>query len=504
MLTCACVLVAWALPAFADEPIPDSATISAKVQAANGPVPSNYRDVIEETQSNGVIVRVTHYVDGQSYRYDRVSGPIETQTGSYKGDAWHQDDNGFTVVHELPPGLATPDTFTTTVTRIVTPVTGYRIAHLNSAGLGTVEYVDASTWQVVRSESIDFAGTSVTSYGPRVTFGAMHLPKTWHTHSVDAALDEDFTRVSYDAGLVTDADIEMPPNRRELVEFPAGVDTVTLPTVFAKSGHIFVRATVDGVGYDFLLDSGASQITVDPAAALKMHLTPFNKMQNAANAGRVDTALAKIQLIAVGTLTMHDVFVHEIPMWDEGDVKIVGTMGFDFLAGIGVQIDYDNKRVVVHKVGSYDLEATKETNVIPIRLDTQQPLVTASINGAIAERILLDTGGAGTFLLFDYFARRHPEALVDNMSGGANSRPRIFRGVGGVFSTKTYQLKEIDLGSVRYKNFLGQVVTSKSYGGAKDGLLGADFLRVYDLFLDYPHGQIGLTLNETGRHAAGK
>jgi len=502
----ALLLVPAMLPAIAEDQLPDSTTIYERVRAASGVVPTNYREVIEAAESNGVHSRTTRFVMGHNYRYDTVADTIETQAGSYKGDAWHQNVNGITVIHELPPGLATPDTFETKVTAIDTPVIGYRIAHLNARGYGTVDYVDAKSWEVVRSESIDAAGTSTTEYGPRVTFGAMHLPQHWHVHNVDSALDLDYTRVSYESDAVTDADVTIPSNRRQLVEFPPGVDSVVLPSFFGRGNHIFVRLTVDGTGYDFLLDSGAGTgITVDPSAVAKMHLKTFNQMQNAANAGRIDTANARIDALAIGPLTMHDIVVSEVPMtMQESDVKGVGLLGFDFFAELGVAIDYDHKTVTVHRYGTYSVPTGPGTNVLPIRLDSQQPAVTARINGAIAERILLDTGGFGPFLLFDYFARRHPEALVDKGARGLNARPLQLRGVGGAIGTRAYDLAEIDLGSVRYTNFIGWVVTSKSYGGNQDGLFGPEFLMVYDVFFDYPNGQVALTLNETGRRAAGR
>ncbi len=55
------------------------------------------------------------------------------------------------------------------------------------------------------------------------------------------------------------------------------------------------------------------------------------------------------------------------------------------------------------------------------------------------------------------------------------------------------------LGSTHFVDFVGYLVTSKSYVGTDDGLFGIGFLRFYDVFLDYPEGTISLRLNATGR-----
>jgi len=510
-MRCTCTLLALALGALSAggsasaAPAPlDSATIYARVRAANGAAPINYRETIESDDSNGTVRRQTNFVRGDDSRADFLTGTVETQSGRYKSEAWHQNENGLTVVHELPPGVESPDPITTTTSAITSPVEGYKIARLNVRGYGTTDYVDAKTWQIVRSETTSIQGTRTTTYGPRVAFGDVHLPKTWHISS-GAGIESDVTRLSYDVGVVTDADVQMPANRRTLVEFPPGVDTVTLPTSFAKDDHIFVRLVIDGIGYDFTLDSGAGGIYVDPGAVAKMHLETFNKSQSV-TAGRYDTALAKIPALTIGPLAMHDIIVHVAPMtMNAPGVTSVGLLGFDFLAELGVKIDYDHKTVTVHRAGTYTVpDASPITNVLPIRLDTQRPYVLTRINGAAAERILLDTGGYGPFLLFDFFARRHPEALVDKDGGGLRSRPINLIGVGGRFETRAYELAEIDLGTTRYKNFIGWVVTSKSYGSDEDGVFGPGFLQVYDVFFDYPNGQVALTLNALGRRATGR
>jgi hypothetical protein len=180
-------------------------------------------------------------------------------------------------------------------------------------------------------------------------------------------------------------------------------------------------------------------------------------------------------------------------------------LGFDFLAELGVSIDYEHKTVVVHRYGSYSPPVPGlVTNVLPIHLDSQTAEVSARINGTLAERITIDTGAYGSFLIFPAFARGHPEALVDHHHLGRFARYPALRGVGGQIDTKAYDIAAIELGRQRYLDFIGWVVTSNSYAGAGDGAFGPEFLKVYDLFLDYPDGRIALRLNTLGRRAAGK
>jgi predicted aspartyl protease len=492
-----------AAPAAAEGPLPDSATIYEKVAAARGPQAHAYKETIAVSQSNGEAWTETEYVVGDDYRYDfRSSDDVETQRGRYKGDAWHQNANGQTVIHEAEPGLATKETYTTTVTRITDPVAGYRIAELNPRGWGNVDYVDASTWHIVREDTIDAAGTSIETYADFTKFGANTLAKTRRSHDADSGLDSTTTVNAYEAGTIGDADVAIPPNRRLLVEFPPGIDFTNLPVTF-QHNRIYVMVTINGRGYDFLLDTGAAGISVDPGAAAKLGLHLFNQTRNSYNAGAFNSAQAKIDALAIGPLQMHNIYVHTAPVIEYGDgVASVGLLGFDFLAELGVRIDYVHQAVTVRRWGTYSTPIGPDINVIPIRLDDQTPRVSAKINGAVAERITVDTGADTSFMLFNYFARRHPEALVDHHAGGLFSRPVEFEGVGGTVQTRPYQLAEVDFGSVRFIDFVGYLVKSASYGTDDDGLFGSDFLRFYDVYLDYPSGQIALRLNDDGRKAA--
>jgi hypothetical protein len=133
--------------------------------------------------------------------------------------------------------------------------------------------------------------------------------------------------------------------------------------------------TINGRGYDFLLDSGAAGISVDPGAAAKIGLELFGKEKNAMNAGSFDTARGKIATMAVGPLTMHDVYVDTAPVVEFADgVKCLGLLGFDFLAELGVRIDYVNHAVTASRWGAYEPPSGRDFLTIPIRLNNETPL----------------------------------------------------------------------------------------------------------------------------------
>lgn len=420
------VLAPLGTPANAADAVPDAATIRAKVREAAGSPPQSYREVDITIASDGSVTTEHDYTRGDDFRFVYDSGPFHTERGTYHGDAWYMNDNGQVVMNEPDPGEATPERTTTTVTAIHVPVEGYVIATLNAAGRGRKEYVDSSLWRVVRRERLTPNGTIVTTYDDvRADHGrtfAHHL----HVDNGYARTSEDLRVSQYVPEDVSDADVAIPMPRRALVSFPAGVTSTVLPAKFGES-HVYVRVTIGGRGLDFVLDSGASGITIDGTVARQLGLREYDR-HSEVTAGRYSTARTIVPEMRVGDLILRDVAVQEVPHgWKTAaDVKEVGLLGFDFLAELGVTIDYEHQRVTVVPGAAFAPPRAPHVIPVDVRIGSGQPRATVAVNGAVGERFVLDTGGAGTFLIFDYFARRHPDALRDKGGGRDYREVQLF------------------------------------------------------------------------------
>lgn len=77
----------------------------------------------------------------------------------------------------------------------------------------------------------------------------------------------------------------------------------------AENGHFQVHAEADGTPLNFLIDSGATDVVLTPAAARRLgydlNLLQFNKMAQTAN-GYVRGATIVIGEFKVGNIVMHD------------------------------------------------------------------------------------------------------------------------------------------------------------------------------------------------------
>lgn len=481
------------------------ATVRAHARAATGAMPAASQIVVTYV-AYGSRGRRTTFRVGDDFRQIVEDGPFVTQRGVRQKQAWHQNENGETVLDQPDPGAAKPDIVTTTLTPIATPIVGYLVAALDSAGHGTREYVESATWRVVRVENVAASATTTTIYDDfRTTEGTT---RAWHWTVRDGHPENDAEyRIASVTRVATVADVEIPSARRNLVAFPDGVTSVALP-VRERGDKFYVRVDIGGRGLDFLLDTGAAGLAIDENVARELGLTVYGQYSSGFNAGRYVSSRVLVPRMTIGALTMTDVAMATTPHVGlrayEGDVRPVGLLGFDFIGALALELDYERGTVTARDPVTFAPPTAPHTIALDVRLWAQQPLTDVAINGALGERFGIDTGASGTMLVFDYFQRRHPEALVDR-GGGGILRERRFLGVGGAIETKPYDLASVRVGNANFRDVLAYAVHSRvAYGVDEDGMIGTDFLRLFTVSLDYANSRIYLTPNDAGFAAKGR
>ncbi len=490
-----------ALPAFAraDDAVPSAAAIRANARAAEHE-PNAYRETIVTTSSDGTTTTEHHLVRGADDRTIDDSPPFHAESGNVHGLHWLQDENGITLDDRPDPGHAKPEALTTTVSRVHVPVDAYAIATLNAKGRGRAEYVDPASWQVVRRERIAATGTVTTTYDDVRDDGGRVFAHHWRVEDAITETTRESRVTEYAPGDVTEDELARPASLRALVTFPEGAVSVDLPVRFGT--HIYVTVRINGLDLRFVLDSGASGIALDSEVARRLNLKLYGEHAHVV-AGKATIARAIVPQLRIGELAMRNVAVGVVPLgWTERRaVRMAGLLGFDFFAQLGVTVDYEHRRVSVVPSSAYVPPREPHTSALPARFGRGIPLVTASFDGAVAERVGLDTGGGGSFLLFDYFTRRNPKALADD-DRGASARTRPLVGVGGAFTVAPALAHSVELGDFRLPDVSGYRVTSdRAYAQDIDGVIGDQLLRWFTLGLDYAHERIYLTPNREGRRA---
>lgn len=490
----ACILLCSIVPVSAQETM-DEATLRRHMIMAEGKPPDSYRVDTHADSTLGIEDSV-EFRRGTDYKESSERGPFHFEAGRFQGHEWDQDANGLTTMHEPDPARARPDAYTVTITRVTKPVEAWKYSRLNIRGAGSVEYVDPGSFRVLRREQISTTGTRTTLYDDFRTVDGFTVP--YHVTTQDDAhtMPSESKIISLSPQPVTDEELAIPKSR-DFVEFPAGSTAVDIPTDF-EMPHIYVRLMIAGRGLDFVLDSGAQSILLDTAVAHELGLTMYGK-SSTVNARREDFSEALVPEIRIGDLVMRNVAVSVGNFeWNERvRTKVVGLLGFDFFRALGITIDYSAKRVSVVPAGTYTPPAmTPDSDILPMRVGTRWAYVPTSINGAIADRMLVDTGAATDFMLFDYFLRRYPEAVSTRVAYKAPN-PVYYLGVGGRFEAHLLRLDDVDIGRFHLKQFDAVAVDSiKSYAQNADGVIGPGILEHFIVGFDYEDGRLYLIHNK--------
>lgn len=416
-------------------------------------------------------------------------GPFRTARGSLRGERWHQNENGETIV-DRPEPSQTERVVAQSVARVHQPVDAWLVSTTFASSHVTRTYYDPRTGYVVRTEHTVAGHTTHVVFDDFRTDGRGRT-RAWHYGGGDEHADNDYDYRLLrddDAPEVSDADVAIPHDRRTLVEFPAGSDVVRLPARII-GGRIYVRLQIGRRGLDFLLDTGAAALTIDDAVAQQLGLSAYGRTSQTV-AGTFETRRVIAPLITLGPLALRDVVLRTVPFSqrEAPDTRVVGLLGFDFIDALGLRIDYAAGTVDAYRPGA--LLPPPGAQPLEIRLNTGVPVGRVTVGEAMGDDFLFDTGAAFSYVLFQRFARAHPEAFAlvpgNRVSTGS--------GVGGGLPYRTVVSKRLTIGATFFENAVGAQTMSPNALGFdnEDGLIGSDILKLFTVYLDYAAGRLFL------------
>jgi predicted aspartyl protease len=272
--------------------------------------------------------------------------------------------------------------------------------------------------------------------------------------------------------------------------FPAGATSVVLPARFLSRGDIIVRMNVNGRGLDLSLDTGTSYDALDSSV--------FSSM-------RLPAPTAVFDSISFGPAQMHALPFVEGSFYrhaEDGSL-IVGLLGYDFLKEAVVEIDYDHQRLRVIQPSAF--RAPPGSMEYPIYSDETVPLVSAAIGHAMGGSFVIDTG-ATTVVVFPRFVVNNKSSFTAAQVQVANQEVQSFRffwPLCGHIEMIPYSVPQMKVETVGVHDWVVWAVPSGSCFALKrlDGLIGFDFLRLFNVYIDYPQNQVILEPNAVYKNA---
>lgn len=128
--------------------------------------------------------------------------------------------------------------------------------------------------------------------------------------------------------------------------FQTSPGTAAVPFRLAHGFAVIVPVTIDGRGpYSFLLDTGSSNTSIDPALAADLQLHPENAGSVLTVVGRQPALVARAQSVSLGTvaLTAVELLVRDLPGLRGIDRSLRGVLGQDALRRTDYLLDYRHR-----------------------------------------------------------------------------------------------------------------------------------------------------------------
>ena len=449
--------------------------------------------VTEREEGGGLETISTTYLRGDDYIEYRQIGPFVTASGSIGGHAWQQNTNGIVSMvdgfrtHADPnllawqnPGNPKYNVRLLGLTRDTPPL--YVVEANPPGGSDQFRYFDARTFLLVKQVTYakDRLRHVVTYDDYRTVRGETRWFR-WTYSDGRPQNDLSDTIVSFDpqSDEVAAQAVRIPPSRKL---FDVGASPLTVPARFTSDG-VVVRINIAGRGLDVLLDSGASEILLDPGVAHQLGIAPYGRRTTTIG-GDFDTSLARVPEITVGPIQMHDVAITLGPVHDQlQDTRVVGLLGFDFLANAIDCLDFGKSTLTLYSQDAFRaLRAQYQAE--PAMLDDEVPRVPAFIQD-VPGWFLLDTGATASIVYRQYLAKVK--------SGRTDSPVSGISAVGGSVAAWPYLVSDFAFGPVTFANAEVLVPQQSTFDLPDyDGIIGRDLLSSYQICLDYADDRVYL------------
>ncbi len=422
---------------------------------------------------------------GKDERDVTLLGPLFFEAGVHNGTHWQQTRNGITYtyggVHEARDARSERAWLTDTDPRDVrligesVPLNAY-VVEIDPAG-GRHE------WRFLDKRIGEHRAARIHREGPPLHDDVRRLPHLRRHPRTLARAHDRFARqrarsraaLAHARPHARSADVDIPANRRTLVEFPPGVTIVHLP-MRVVNGLGVVKVHIGLKDYDFLLDCGAAGIVIDPSIVDDAHLETYGSRVGA-TLGTFTETTGVVPLMSIGGLHLRSVVarVVSVPFHLDERTHIAGLLGFDFFLDTIVHVDLDHG--IANVIAPAAFKPPADAALVPLALDDRTPVVRARAD-AVSGRVVLDTG-ANRSVFTPPFASRADVAF------DPGTPVAQFRGLGGMGTGETVRLKSFDIAALPLLDPVVDVSNANLGAEDVDGTAGTDLLHAYDLFFDY-------------------
>ncbi|WP_224489800.1 retropepsin-like aspartic protease [Robertkochia flava] len=284
----------------------------------------------------------------------------------------------------------------------------------------------------------------------------------------------------------------------------AGKDYETIRFKFINN-LIILPIEVNGVELSFILDTGVSKpILFNLTGEDAPELYNYEEIELK---GLGDGQPVKAIRSRGNTFRMDDLFNtnQELYMITDSNINfsprlgfpVHGIIGYDLLKNFIVEVKYNRKKIRFHDPESYTYKRCGKCETYRLDIVGNKPFMNARVafgeNETRPVYLLVDSGSTDAVWLFEDEDQgiEVPEKHFDDYMG---------RGLSGDVYGKRSKLKSFNIGNFELEDAKVAFPDSSSvrnitFKGARNGSLGSEILKRFNLIIDYPYERITLAKN---------
>jgi len=239
--------------------------------------------------------------------------------------------------------------------------------------------------------------------------------------------------------------------------------------------------------FEFILDTGAGTSLLSSKLAKQLAVKIIGSKEGQSAGGKVAVSLAKVDSLAVGETKLGDVNVGVVDLTHIGrtvGAKIDGDLGYNFLKYFRVTINYRDCELRLDDPKRGETLARGAQTEISIRLaNPAKPLLLVDVhaNGRGPFQFAIDTGTSTTAITPEL--AKQLDVTTSPVGAGTTG--------GAAVDFHAGLLQSFQLGGAKIDNMAIVVadfftMLSAAVGAKLEGIVGYNFLRNYNVVIDYP------------------
>ena len=256
-----------------------------------------------------------------------------------------------------------------------------------------------------------------------------------------------------------------------------------------EGNHVFIQLQVnDSETLDFIFDTGAGSTVINSATAEALGLVGSNTVVTRGASGTVESSVIEKQSIKVGVLDIPKVKLLSAPLahFERSIGKdIDGIIGYDFLQGFAVQVNYTTLELIVYQPKGFKYQGNGERIKIGLgRVPTAVLPIILKDGGYEKADFILDNGAGLTMAFTSPFAKK--KQLMHLLE---NTYPYSSKGFStNVADVNVGRISKLKIGNKEFADIPVRIYDTEVGVFAMEsiaGIIGNEILKRYNITFDY-------------------